>query len=122
MDYEDDEEEPGTNFFIISWDMTGLECIVDAGEMVSNAVMDALKSDGPTPNELGGIVSRLKLRAQYNLQRHYEIYSIHTAKSIGKEDLEYMFEQSPQAAAELIRNRGVKIYCNRIKEGATIIR
>lgn len=121
MEYEDDEEETGTNFFIVSWDMTGLECVIDAGALMSEEVMAALKSAEPKSSQLGSIIHKLKLRAQYNLQRHYEIYTIHTSKAIGKEDLEDMFEQAPQQAADLIRSRGKAIYSDRIKPGAKII-
>lgn len=119
---EDDEEMEGTNFFIISWDMTGLECVIDVGAIHSEEVMAALRSEQPKGSSIGSIVHKLRLRAQYNLQRHYEIYTIHTAKSISKEDLENMFEQDAQAAANLIRAKGKALYDDRIKPGATIIR
>jgi hypothetical protein len=122
-EFDDEEEMPGTNFFIVSWDMTGLECVIDAGAMMSDEVMAALKSPtGKADSRIGSILHQLRLRAQYNLQRHYEIYTIHTSKAIGKEDLEDMFEQAPQAAADLIRARGQPVYSDRIKPGATIIR
>ena len=79
-----------TNTFIISWDMTGLEAVVDitqdlaAGELRDQEVLfDILKdpeaNHGNEPwRKISNIIQSMTLRARANTQRHYEIYSIQT--------------------------------------------
>ena len=115
-----------TNTFIISWDMTGLEAVVDvtqdlaAGELRDQEVLfDILKdpeaNHGNEPwRRINSIIQSMTLRARANTQRHYEIYSIQTVEDIDKSTLERLFEDDPQAAAELIRDRGTKLYLSLI--------
>ena len=103
-----------TNTFIISWDMTGLEAVVDvtqdlaAGELRDQEVLfDILKdpeaNHGNEPwRRINSIIQSMTLRARANTQRHYEIYSIQTVEDIDKSTLERLFEDDPQAAACLL--------------------
>ena len=63
----------------------------------------------------------MTLRARANTQRHYEIYGIQTVEDIDKSTLERLFEDDPQAAAELIRERGTKLYSDRIAKRTQVI-
>jgi len=122
-----------TNTFIISWDMTGLEAVVDvtqdlaAGELRDQEVLfDILKdpeaNHGNEPwRRINSIIQSMTLRARANTQRHYEIYSIQTVEDIDKSTLERLFEDDPQAAAELIRDRGTKLYSDRIAKRTQVI-
>jgi len=122
-----------TNTFIISWDMTGLEAVVDvtqdlaAGELRDQEVLfDILKdpeaNHGNEPwRRINSIIQSMTLRARANTQRHYEIYSIQTVDDIDKSTLERLFEDDPQAAAELIRDRGTKLYSDRIAKRTQVI-
>jgi len=60
------------------------------------------------------------LRARANSQRHYEVYSVHVDEGITKNDIVDMFNDSPQAMADLIRERGNKIYSDRIEKQRAI--
>lgn len=113
------EDEDRVRTFIISWDMTGLECVIDADELQGENVLRALK--GERSDALRNTLQMLMLRARYNTQRHYEIYSINTAWEISKEDLEQMFENDPQGSADLIRERGKKLYSDRINKPTQVI-
>jgi hypothetical protein len=122
-----------TNTFIVSWDMTGLEAIVDvtqdlaAGELREQEILfDILKE----PDEIHGnepwrrinsIIQSMTIRARANTQRHYEIYSIQTVKNIDRATLMGLFEEDPQAAADLIRDRGTKLYSDRIAKQTQVI-
>lgn len=108
-----------SNIYIVTWDMTGLECVIDANELQSEDVMRALR--GQKGSKLGEALFYLTMRARANSQRRYEIYSIHTNSEISKEDLERMFEENPQNAADLIRDRGVKIYSDRANQKVQVI-
>ena len=122
-----------TNTFIISWDMTGLEAVVDvtqdlaAGELRDQEVLfDILKdpeaNHGNEPwRRINSTIQMMTLRARANTQRHYEIYSIQTVEDIDKSTLERLFEDDPQAAAELIRDRGTKLYSDRIAKRTQVI-
>ena len=122
-----------TNTSIISWDMTGLEAVVDvtqdlaAGELRDQEVLfDILKepeaNHGNEPwRRISSTIQMMTLRARANTQRHYEIYSIQTVDDIDKSTLERLFEDDPQAAAELIRDRGTKLYSDRIAKRTQVI-
>ena len=100
--------------------MHGLESCINISNIEKEQMWDALKSIGDTRNNgrthtVSGIVNVLMLRARYNSQRHYEIYAIDADDSITAEDLREMFDQDPQAAADLIRRRGRQLYSDRIE-------
>jgi hypothetical protein len=71
--------------------------------------------DKPGPN-LNSIVNSIMLRARYNSQRHYEIYTVTMDDSISEQDVRDMFENSPQGMADLIRERGHKMYSDRVNQ------
>jgi hypothetical protein len=96
--------------------MHGLESCVNATELDQQRTLEILSNQGAGHNKLGHIVSHLRLRAQANHQRHYEIYSIAVDATISKEDLVAQFEENPQAMADLVRSRGNKIYSNRLSK------
>lgn len=100
------------NVFLLSWDMNGIESVVNITEFEKEAMWNTLQ-DVKSP-KLGSIVNQIMLRARYNSQRHYEVYTVRVDESISAEDLKTMFEDNPQHAAELIRDRGTKLYSDRI--------
>ena len=55
-----------------------------------------------------------------NPQRHYEVYTVQTDPSINKDDMVRMFEDSPQTMADLVRERGNKLYSDRSKNTTKI--
>ena len=99
--------------------MTGIETVVDANAIDSEDTFNRLK--GEKSNQLGSLLNKLLLRARINSQRHYEIYSINVDDSICEADLIQMFQESPQSSADLIRERGYKIYTDRVKEKVQVI-
>jgi hypothetical protein len=80
----------------------------------------ATLQDQKAPKRIGSIVNYLMLRARANSQRHYEIYTVTAVDGITDEDIRTMFEQDPQGSADLIRDRGNKIYSDRYNEGNKI--
>jgi hypothetical protein len=127
------EEDTVTNTFIISWDMTGLEAVVDITQDLIDGdrwekekLFDIIKNPDDVlintyAKKVGSIIHMMKMRAMANTQRHYEIYYIHTQGSITKETLERLFEEDPQASADLIRDRGEKLYSDRIVKATQVI-
>jgi len=108
-----------SNIFIVVWDMTGLEAVIDVSELTSEDTMRILK--GEKGSALGRTMFVLTQRARANSHRHYEIYSVHTNPEITKQDMADMFHQNPQAAADLIRARGTKIYSDRASDKVQVI-
>lgn len=114
-----------TRLFVVSWDQLGIEGVVDVTEMEEKRInaekqkmWDVLRDVPENPhagrdNDIGSIVRMMSLRARFNPQRHYEIYSVNTEYSITAEDMRTMFENDPQGSADLVRARGNKLYSDR---------
>jgi hypothetical protein len=72
---------------------------------------DGLPSDEPPivydkyTRERSEIIHMLKLRARFNGQRSYEIYSISTSLDLTEDDLWLYFENNPQTIVDLIRKK-----------------
>lgn len=97
--------------FIVMWDCYGLEYIGDitASEQAKTwAALQGKPFEVQIPN-----LMHMKLRAQANSQRHYEIYVFNAAEGITSDDIRDMFEGSPQTAADTIRRIGHRIYSDR---------
>ena len=122
-----------TRLFVLSWDQLGIEGVVDVTEMEEKRlneekqkVWDILQDKPENPhagrdNDIGSIVRMMSLRARFNPQRHYEIYSVNTDYSITAEDMRTMFENDPQGSADLIRKRGNKLYSDREEVRSRVI-
>ena len=109
-----------TNAFLFMWDMHGIESIVPITRYEKwdqTQVMQILggKQDRSEPNPLNITLNAMTLRARYNSQRHYEIYCIDCDESITEDDWAIMWDDDPQGCAELVRERGIKIYSDRAK-------
>ena len=114
----EDDEESRPRTFCVMWDCNGLEAI---GEVVDPALKTwAVIANKPVPRENFNL-EHWQLRARYNMQRHYEIYAIGVDGSITQEDIVDMFKTDAQYAADLIRDRGEKIYSDRRTQKDTII-
>lgn len=101
-----------SNVFLLSWDCEGLEACINVSNAEKAIMWSTLKGEQPD-YKIGNIVSMMMLRARANPQRHYEIYTIHVDETISEKDLRQMFDDSPQTAVDLIRERGNKIFSDR---------
>lgn len=105
-----------TNAYLVYWCEEGLEGVVPITEYEQwdrDNTFRVLNNQETARNPVNGIIQSMILRAQVNAQRHYELYAIDCDHSIQKSDIEQMFEDDPQSAAELFRTRGHKMYSNR---------
>ena len=105
-----------TNAYLVYWCEEGLESIIPITQYEhwdAENTFRILNDEEPVRNPMNGVLQGMLLRARFNSQRHYELYAIDCNNDITKEDLEQMFEDSPQTAADLIRNRGHKMYSDR---------
>lgn len=117
-----------TNLFLAMWDMYGLECLIDVSKIIDEQqqwekekVWNMLKETKNTTVELNIPLNHLIMRARANPQRHYEIYSITTDKSIDYNTMLALFKENPQTAVNLVREKGNKIYSDRATEKAVIV-
>jgi hypothetical protein len=78
----------------------------------------ATLQDKEAPRKISNIVSYLMIRARANSQRHYEIYTMMVEEGITDEDIRGMFDSDPQGSADLIRERGNKIYSDRVDQNS----
>jgi hypothetical protein len=102
------------NIFLLSWDMLGIEAVINITDFEKETTWATLQ-DQPGP-KLNGIVNSVMMRARANSQRHYEVYTVTMSEEITEQDVREMFDANPQGMAELIRERGRKIYSDRIAD------
>ena len=108
-----------TNAYLVYWCEEGLESVIPITEYEQwdrDNTFKILNNQEPARNPLNQMIQNMLLRARVNGQRHYELYAIDCETSISKEDLEQMFEEVPQAAADLFRLRGHRLYSDRAEK------
>lgn len=113
-------DDYSNNVFIVWWCNTGLEGIVPHTSLEKNELADVLQGRIPSYS-LRKILHYMKLRALFNLQRHYEIYAVTATSEITEDDIRQMFENCPQEAADTMRKIGVKLYSDRVENNKIVI-
>ena len=115
-----------SNNFLVVWDMLGLESIFsidDAMAQVENYEKDkvwkTLKeeplSEKPNPIPLQMLI----MRARFNSQRNYEIYTFNTTMTMN--EVRTFFADNPQPIVDWIRENGNKIYSDYVKQDRKFI-
>ena len=104
--------------FVVMWCNEGLEYVGDITAEQGKRTWAALKGEEhrAMPNLL-----HMRLRAQYNPQRHYEIYFVDAVDGITEDDIRDMFLASPQTAADTIREKGIMFHSDRAEVNRTVI-
>ena len=105
-----------TNAFIFSWDCEGIEAIIPITQYEKwdhENLMRLLKNENKLRNPLDTIIQTLLMRARMNSQRHYEIYAVDCDESMDEEFWREQWNSRPQETADLIRERGHKLYSDR---------
>jgi hypothetical protein len=100
------------------WCNHGLEYVGDVTMDQYQAVWSRLKGEQYHPRHN---LFHMRLRAQCNTQRHYEIYFVGVEDQITEQDITSMFESSPQTAADTIRQMGECWYSDRFDAGHQVI-
>lgn len=114
-----------TNAFIFSWYEEGIESIIPITQYERHDkenLLRLLKEEKSIANPLDVIVRNLLIRAKMNSHRHYEIYAIDCDKDLDEEFWRQQWEENPQFTADLIRERGHKLYSDRFKENSIKIK
>lgn len=110
-----------SNTFIFSWDCQGIESIVPISQyehIEQENLLRLIGGQDTVRNPLNNIVQGLLLRARFNTQRHYEIYSVACDTSLDEKFWREQWSNYPQETADLIRERGHKLYSDRAKQSS----
>lgn len=98
-------------YWLAMWDEFGFESILNitdcAPEYEAFRVL-ADESDGNA--ELNRIIFYMKMRAQFNSQRSYEIYGFKSTDDIDDTSLHDWANDNPQSLVDFIRENGVSIF------------
>jgi hypothetical protein len=105
--------------FIVVWDCNGLEYLADITADEQRVAWERLKGN-TSPRHAYANPQHLMLRAKFNPQRHYEIYTFNAASGITEDDIRDMFKNSPQTAADTIRQIGHCMYSDRAQQEVAI--
>jgi len=100
------------------WDMHGLEYLGNITRWEQEMMWSKLTEEKP-----GYQMPSLKvliLRATANSHRNYEIY-VFDADNIDEETIREMFIECPQTMVDMIREKGVKLYSNRLMKDRVIV-
>lgn len=106
--------------FVVMWCNEGLEYVGDMTADNQRVTWETLQGRDSPRHALANPF-HMRLRAQLNLDRHYEIYFIGAVDGIGEEEIRSMFRNDPQGSADLIRSKGECFYSNRATKGAVIV-
>ncbi len=105
--------------FLAMWDQHGLECLFDITGMDHKLIMSMLKGEKFTAPF--NIVTMI-LRARYNSQRHYEIYTFNADNDIDSDTVKQLFDTDPQFIVDFIRREGRQLYSDRVSDNSIKIR
>ena len=97
---------------LVMWCNTGLECCVNITTIDKEIMWATLKGEEKMPTLPN--LNMLIMRARYNSQRHYEIYTVDVDDTVTVADIEDQFDSNAQMIVDLIRARGHQIYSDRV--------
>ena len=111
------------NAFIFSWDQEGVEAIVPITQYEHHDkqnLMRILREQPTERNPLNGIIQMLLMRARFNPQRCYEIYAVDCSEDMDEKFWREQWQEYPQETADLIRERGHRLFSDRRLKKAVI--
>lgn len=94
--------------YICMWDENGFEVLKDCTSWERDSLLNTLadKPLKPAPVNL----QAMTMRARFNPQRNYEIYTFNTIEDFDEESLWKLADENPQALVDMIREKGKKLY------------
>jgi hypothetical protein len=115
-----------TNRYVAMWDMTGLECLINVTKIQKEHeqwekenIWRFLKEQNKTVKPANVPLDMMIMRARYNSQRHYEIYTFDS--ELSEKDIRETFESDPQVIVDAIRNVGHELYSDRVVKKTQVI-
>jgi hypothetical protein len=114
-------------YWIVSWDCNGVEFFEEITEhhpdnWAKNSLFDTIKASKKVEKPLGFNLAALKLRAQANSQRHYEIYVFTSDPDIDAAAIDEWFTADPQGFADWVRvNHSYRVHDDRARIKPAIV-
>jgi hypothetical protein len=92
------------------WDENGFETLKDCTSWERQSLMNTIAGKELTPAPVN--LQAMCMRARFNPQRAYEIWSFNTDENINEETLWEIAQENPQPLVDMIRANGKKLYAN----------
>lgn len=96
--------------YICMWDENGFETIKDCTTWERESLINTIAGKELTPAPVN--LQAMTMRARFNPQRNYEIWTFCTEESLDEDTLWVYANDNPQALVDMIRNRGKQLYAN----------
>ena len=106
-------------YYIVSWDCEGVEFFQEITDdhpdnWAKNHLFDSIKQSKKVEKKPSFNLTALKMRAQFNTHRHYEIYVFTSDDNILPSEIQDWFTNDPQSFADWVRkNHSYEVYNNR---------
>ena len=96
--------------YVCMWDENGFEVLKDCTSWERQTFLNTIAGKELTPAPVN--LQAMTMRARFNPQRAYEIYTFNTDESIDEETLWEIAQENPQSLVDMIRRNGKKLYSN----------
>lgn len=96
--------------YICMWDERGFETLKDCTRWERETFLNTIAGKDLTPAPVN--LQAMMMRARFNPQRSYEIWTFNTVEELDEETLWSYAETNPQALVDMIRKRGKQLYSN----------
>jgi len=96
--------------YICMWDENGFEVLKDCTKWERDTFLNTIAGKDLTPAPVN--LQAMCMRARFNPQRAYEIWSFNTDASIDEETLWEIAQENPQSLVDMIRKNGKRLYAN----------
>jgi hypothetical protein len=94
--------------YICMWDERGFETLKDCTKWERETFLNTIAGKELTPAPVN--LQAMMMRARFNPQRNYEIWTFNTEESLDEDTLWRYAEDNPQALVDMIRARGKRLY------------
>jgi len=94
--------------YICMWDENGFEVLKDCTTWERDSMLNTLADKPLTPAPVN--LQALTMRATFNPQRSYEIWTFNTAEEVDEDTLWRIADENPQALVDMIRKDGKCLY------------
>lgn len=96
--------------YICMWDENGFEVLKDCTSWERETFLNTIAGKELTPAPVN--LQAMTMRARFNPQRAYEIWTFNTEESLDEDTLWGYADTNPQALVDMIRARGKRLYSN----------
>lgn len=96
--------------YICMWDENGFEVLKDCTSWERDTFLATIAGRELKPAPVN--LQAMTMRARFNPQRAYEIWTFNTEETIDEETLWTIANENPQSLVDLIRRNGKRLYSN----------